>query len=170
MDPVQRFLASEVTKDYETGLVTHREYLRQVIPEEFETSVEIFARVMQEYHTPRNVISLQVDLIRKEHYGTMRGLRLPGKRLDELSQYLAGTTTDTVLVLEGAPAVGQTLGGVELRSRTGVNVVAIVRDGRPFHNPSSDFRLAAGDILVLLGSHKELDEATSVLSPRGRGD
>ena len=142
----------------------------QVIPEEFETSVEIFARVMQEYHTPRYVISLQVDLIRKEHYGTMRGLRLPGKRLDELSQYLAGTTTDTVLVLEGAPAVGQTLGGVELRSRTGVNVVAIVRDGRPFHNPSSDFRLAAGDILVLLGSHKELDEATSVLSPRERGD
>src|SRR2546430_1293032 len=60
----------------------------QVIPEEFETSVEIFARVLQEYHIPRNVISLQVDLIRREHYGTLRGIRLQGKQLDALSQFL----------------------------------------------------------------------------------
>ena len=66
----------------------------QVIPEEFETSVEIFARVLQEYHIPRNVISLQVDLIRKEHYGTLRGIRLQGKQLDALSQFLVGTTSD----------------------------------------------------------------------------
>src|SRR3989338_8289851 len=58
----------------------------QVIPEEFETSVEIFARVLQQYHIPRNVISLQVDLIRKEHYGALRGLRLEGRQLDELSR------------------------------------------------------------------------------------
>ena len=137
----------------------------QVIPEEFETSVEIFARVLQEYHLPRNVISLQVDLIRKEHYGTLRGLRLQGKRLDELSQFLAGTTTDTLLIMEGSPAVGQTLAGLEVRQKSGVTVIAVVRDGQSFHNPSPDFRLASGDILVLLGSHKELDEAMWLLSP-----
>ncbi len=137
----------------------------QVIPEEFETSVEIFARVLQEYHLPRNVISLQVDLIRKEHYGTLRGLRLQGKRLDELSQFLVGTTTDTLLILEGSPAVGQTLAGLEVRRKSGVNVIAVVRSGQSFHNPSPDFRLASGDILVLLGSHKELDEAMWFLSP-----
>ena len=137
----------------------------QVIPEEFETSVEIFARVLQEYHLPRNVISLQVDLIRKEHYGTLRGLRLQGKRLDELSQFLAGTTTDTLLIMEGSPAVGQTLAGLEVRQKSGVTVIAVVRDGQSFHNPSPDFRLASGDILVLLGSHKELDEAMWLLNP-----
>ena len=66
----------------------------EVIPEEFETSVEIFARVLHEYHVPRNVIALQVDLIRKEHYGTLRGLRLAGKQLDELSHFLIGATTE----------------------------------------------------------------------------
>lgn len=137
----------------------------QVIPEEFETSVEIFARVLQEYHLPRNVISLQVDLIRKEHYGTLRGLRLQGKRLDELSQFLVGTTTDTLLILGGSPAVGQTLAGLEVRQKSGVTVIAVVRNGQSFHNPSPDFRLASGDILVLLGSHKELDEAMWLLSP-----
>lgn len=137
----------------------------QVIPEEFETSVEIFARVLQEYHLPRNVISLQVDLIRKEHYGTLRGLRLQGKRLDELTQFLVGTTTDTLLILEGSPAVGQTLAGLEVRQKSGVTVIAVVRDGKSFHNPAPDFRLASGDILVLLGSHKELDEAMGLFSP-----
>ncbi len=139
----------------------------QVIPEEFETSVEIFARVLQEYHIQRNVISLQVDLIRKEHYGTLRGLRLERKRLDELSEYLAGTTADTLLILEGSPAAGKSLEELELRSRTGVTVVAAVRNGASNVNPGPEFRLQAGDILVLLGSHKELDDALQILSPPG---
>ncbi|MFQ5849691.1 MAG: cation:proton antiporter [Candidatus Binatia bacterium] len=137
----------------------------QVIPEEFETSVEIFARVMQEYHIPRNVISLQVDLIRKEHYGTLRGLHFQGKHLDELSQFLAGTTTDTLLILEDSPAVGQTLAALQVRARIGVTVIAVVRDGQSLHNPSPDFCLAVGDILVLLGSHREMDQAMRLLSP-----
>ena len=137
----------------------------QVIPEEFETSVEIFARVLQEYHVPRNVIGLQVDLIRKEHYRTLRGLHLQGRRLDELSQLLVGTTTDTLLILDGSPAVGKSLEGLELRSRSGVTVIAVVRAGKSIPNPGADFVFGAGDVLVLLGSHKALDEATQLLSP-----
>lgn len=142
----------------------------QVIPEEFETSVEIFARVLQEYHIPRNVISLQVDLIRKEHYGTLRGLRLQGKRLDEMSQFLAGITTDTFLLLKDSPAIGKSLEELQLRSRSGVTVIAVVREGESIQNPGSDFLLGAGDILVLLGSHKGLDQATQILSPLRQND
>jgi len=137
----------------------------QVIPEEFETSVEIFARVLQEYHVPRNVISLQVDLIRKEHYGTLRGLRLEGKHLDALSQFLAGTTTDICSILEGSRAVGKTLGEIELRSRTGATVIAVVRDGKSYQNVAGGFVLKAGDMLVLLGGHKALDDAAQIFSP-----
>lgn len=137
----------------------------QVIPEEFETSVEIFARVLQEYHIPRNVIALQVDLIRKEHYGTLRGLHLQGRRLDELGQFLVGTTTDTFLIVKGSPAAGKSLEETELRAQSGVTVIAVVRDGKSIHNPGADFCFAAGDVLVLLGSHQELDQATQILSP-----
>jgi len=142
----------------------------QVIPEEFETSVEIFARVLQQYHIPRNIIALQVELIRKEHYGTLRGLRLQGKRLDELSQFLAGTTTDTFLLTENSPAIGKSLEKIELRSRTEVTVIAVVREGQSIYNPGPDFPLAAGDILILLGSHKALDEASRILSPSNEGE
>jgi monovalent cation:H+ antiporter-2, CPA2 family len=137
----------------------------QVIPEEFETSVEIFARVLQEYHVPRNVISLQVDLIRREHYGTLRGLHLQGRQLDQLSRFLAGTTTDIFLVQEGSPAIGKSLEALELRSRIGVTVIAVVREEKSTPNPPSDFVLQSGDAMILLGSHKALDDASQILSP-----
>jgi monovalent cation:H+ antiporter-2, CPA2 family len=135
----------------------------QVIPEEFETSVEIFARVLQEYHVPGNVIGLQVDLIRNEHYGTLRGLRLQGKQLDELSQFLVGATTDIFSVLDDSPVVGRSLPEIVLGK---VTVIAVVRDGKPFHNVGSDFVLQPGDLLVLLGDHKSLDDAAQMISPR----
>jgi monovalent cation:H+ antiporter-2, CPA2 family len=138
----------------------------QVIPEEFETSVEIFARVLQEYHVPRNVIALQVDLIRREHYGTLRGLRLQGRQIDELNQFLIGVTTDIFSVSESSPLVGQSLREIDLRERSGVTVIAAVRDGKPFHNVGPEFVLRAGDRLVLLGDHKSLDEAALMFSPR----
>lgn len=177
-DPVatQRIVAQARALRPEISIIVRTRYVaeidrlyrlgaNQVIPEEFETSVEIFARVLQEYHMPRNLISLQVDLVRKEHYGALRGLRLQGRQLDELSQYLAGTTTDTVLVLEASPAAGKSLEEIELRALTGVTVIAVVRDGKSIHNPAAEFRLAGGDVLVLLGSHKELDQAIQILSP-----
>jgi CPA2 family monovalent cation:H+ antiporter-2 len=138
----------------------------QVIPEEFETSVEIFARVLQEYHIPRNVIALQVDIIRKEHYGTLRGLRLQGKQLDELAGFLAGTTSDIFSILDDSTVVGKRLEEVDLQARSGASVVAVVREGKSYPNPSGDFVLAAGDRLVLLGGHKALDDAAQILSPR----
>src|SRR5437870_4451258 len=142
----------------------------QVIPEEFETSVEIFARVLEEYHVPRNVISLQVDLIRKEHYSTLRGLRLQGKQLDELNQFLVGTTTDIFSIVGASPAVAKSLEEVDLRSRCGATVLAVVSAGKSYHNLGADFALAAGDMLVLLGDHKALDDAAQILNPQTNVD
>jgi CPA2 family monovalent cation:H+ antiporter-2 len=138
----------------------------EVIPEEFETSVEIFARVLHEYHVPRNVIALQVELIRKEHYGTLRGMGLEGKRLDELNKFLIGATTDIISVLEDSPLVGQSLRQIDLRKRTGATVIAAVRDGKPVSNMGAEFVLQAGDLLVALGDHKALDDVARLINPR----
>jgi CPA2 family monovalent cation:H+ antiporter-2 len=166
-----RRLRSDISIIVRTRYVAEIERLyrlgaNQVIPEEFETSVEIFARVLQEYHVPRNVIGLQVDLIRNEHYGTLRGLRLQGKQLDQLSQFLVGATTDIFSVLDDSPVAGQSLREIALGERSKVTVIAVVRDGKPFHNVGSDFVLQPGDLLVLLGDHKSLDDAAQMISPR----
>ena len=136
----------------------------EVIPEEFETSVEIFARVLQEYHVPRNVITLQVEMVRREGYGMLRGLRLEGKGLDRFSQFLTGATADTFLVQEEAPGAAMSIGELKQHFQGRTSVLALVRDGISVESPALDYRLRPGDILVLLGSHADLDRAVQLLT------
>lgn len=44
----------------------------QVVPEEFETSIEIFSRVLQYYRMPSRVIAEKAERIRKEGYALLR--------------------------------------------------------------------------------------------------
>lgn len=136
----------------------------EVIPEEFETSVEIFARVLQEYHVPRNVITLQVEMVRREGYGMLRGLRLEGKSLDRFSRFLTGAAADTFLVQEDAPGASCTIGELKDHFQGRTSVLALVRDGASVESPPMDYRLRPHDILVLLGSHADLDRAVQLLT------
>jgi CPA2 family monovalent cation:H+ antiporter-2 len=52
-----------------------------VIPEEFETSIEIFSRVLGLYPIPRNIIDAQVRILRDEGYGILRGAALTDQRV-----------------------------------------------------------------------------------------
>jgi len=135
----------------------------EVVPEEFETSVEIFARVLRRLRVPRNVITLQVELIRKQGYSMLRGLALPRQTLDQLDQILAATTTESFMVPKRSPAAGRSIRDLQLRKMTGATVIAVVRDGQPSTNPSPDFVMQPGDILVMVGSHGQLDQALARL-------
>lgn len=141
----------------------HRLGATEVIPEEFETSVEIFARVLRRLRVPRNVITLQIDLIRKQNYSMLRGVALPTQTLSQLDRILAATTTETFLVGERSPAAGRTIRQLQLRRTTGVTIIAVVHDGQPFTNPAPELEIHAGDILVMLGSHAQLDRALTQL-------
>jgi len=135
----------------------------EVIPEEFETSVEIFARVLRRLRVPRNVIALQVELIRKQGYSMLRGLALPRQTLDQLDQILAATTTESFMVPRSSPAAGRSIRELQLRKLTGVTIIAVVRSAKPTTNPPPDLVIEAGDILVMVGNHVQLDQAQSRL-------
>ncbi len=135
----------------------------EVIPEEFETSVEIFARVLRRLHVPRNVITRQIELIRVEGYRMLRSVKLPNQTLDQLTSILAATTAESFLVTPRSPAVNKSLRDLRLREETGVNVIAIVRGGVSHASPEADFVIQAGDILMLVGAHAQLDHGLRVL-------
>ncbi len=140
----------------------------EVIPEEFETSIEIFTRVLRQYHLPRNIIAAQVDLIRREGYGMFRGLKLPDATVDQLTAILTAGTTDTFLVLNESPACGKTVADLNLRFLSGCTIIAVVRDNKPTTNPPADFKIESGDVIVLLGTHAEIDKSFDLLSPPKR--
>ncbi|HYE76024.1 MAG TPA: cation:proton antiporter, partial [Blastocatellia bacterium] len=136
----------------------------QVIPEEFETSVEIFARVLREYGVARNVIQHEIEAIRSEGYQMLRSPSLPLADLDRLAEVLATLQTETVLIEDDSRAVGKSLKELDLRHQTGVTVTAIVRNAQTEVNPSPSFRIAVGDILVLIGKPEEVEAASEYIN------
>ncbi len=143
---------SEVPDLYQLGA-------NQVIPEEFETSVEIFSRVLREYGLARHEIDQQVEEIRREGYRMLRTPSLPAVERSELAKVLNAASTETTLLGANSAAIGKTIGELKLRKRTGATVIAVVRDGQTQINPGAEFELAAGDTLVLLGSPEQISVA-----------
>ena len=149
--------ASDVDELYRLGA-------NQVIPEEFETSIEIFSRVLHEYHVPANVIANQIQLVRFGGYKMLRGLSLDQENLGRVAALFAGATVDNVQLDPDAPAVGRTLRELDIRKNTGATVIAIAREGEANTNPGPDFQLRPDDIVVLIGGHRDLDHAVNLLT------
>jgi CPA2 family monovalent cation:H+ antiporter-2 len=132
----------------------------EVIPEEFETSIEIFARVLRLYGVPSNVIHREVQAVRGEQYEVLRGLKLPDLRIDALAHLGVHGALDTVQVEEGAKAVDENPVSLRLRRETGAMVIAVVREGVAYYTPDPEYRFRVGDAVVLVGDRESLERAT----------
>jgi CPA2 family monovalent cation:H+ antiporter-2 len=150
-------LVAEVKELYRLGA-------DEVIPEEFETSIAILARVLRRFHVPANVVRLQEQALRQEGYSFLRGSDVTGSLMTSVTRMIEGAITDTYYLEPGSPAVGKTLLEIDLRGRTRALVIAVVRDGKHTLGPEADFVFKAGDILVLVGDHQALDAAYGALS------
>ena len=134
-----------------------------VVPEEFETSIEIFSLVLQTYKLPQSFVMQMVTQVRHEGYALLRRSELP-----ELEHHLRGGTladaaVETCRIDDDSPAQGKTLAEIALPSRTGASVIAWTHAGVTQANPSENTRLMAGDIVVLLGSRVQIRQAMELL-------
>lgn len=57
----------------------------------------------------------------------------------------------------------RTVADTELRRRTGVSIVAVVRDGAPIPAPGPDAELRGGDVLVVTGTPAGIADAEAAL-------
>ncbi len=129
----------------------------EVVPEEFETSIEIFARVLALYGIPDHLIAREVDGVREAHYGALRGRGGPDLRLDRLRHLGALHAVEMLEVAEGAPAVGGHPTTLDVRRKTGATVVAVIRQGAVHFTPDPAFRFRPLDAVVVVGDREALD-------------
>ncbi|KAF0179948.1 MAG: monovalent cation:H+ antiporter-2 CPA2 family [Nitrospirae bacterium] len=139
----------------------------EVIPEEFETSVEIFARVLHHYHVPKNAIHQRIEEIRDDNYTMLRGIRLPAKALSERHSFLKGLHTETYQILKGTRADGVSIKALRLRAETGATILAVQRNDEVHQNPSPDFHLHADDLLLLIGNRESVEKSAEYLAGSG---
>lgn len=133
----------------------------EVIPEEFETSIEIFSRVLARYNFPRSLITDMVDKVRSDSYTALRSFEVPKRHLFEKVEWLPEIEVDGYKVSEGSHLVDRSIGELQIRKRTGATVVAVRRGPRVFINPEPDFRFRAGDIILFTGERKSMEKALS---------
>lgn len=128
----------------------------EVVPEEFETSVGIFSRVLTRYLIPRNEIEKMIVEVRSLGYDMFRNAEIEPAKISDLRRYLPNVEVVTVRVEERAPACGKTLADLALRKSLGVNAIGILRESGNVLNPHSDTEISAGDVLLVLGTSEQI--------------
>jgi CPA2 family monovalent cation:H+ antiporter-2 len=134
----------------------------EVIPEEFETSLEIFSRVLTRYLIPRDEIERLISQARADGYEMLRTQQRMGVSLPELKQNLPDLDISAVRLVQGSPVAGRSIGEIELRKTYGVTVLAIRRGTEIISNPGADTVLHAEDLLIILGPPARLTGACHI--------
>ncbi|CAG0988325.1 Putative cation/proton antiporter YbaL [Geobacteraceae bacterium] len=140
----------------------------EVVPEEFETSIEIFSRVLRNFLVPHDQIDHCVAEIRSGSYDMFRTLSRRHSHAVGIAGYLTGAEIGTFRVKKGAPLEGESLRQGTLRSRSGASLLVIKRGEEVTPNPDPVWVLQEGDIVLLLGTPEQLGAAARLFeSPAG---
>ena len=134
-----------------------------VIPEEFETALQIFRKVLERYHIPLNVIMKQTTLLREESYSFLRKEGGDISSFTHLDEILAQGLTETYYVNDDNIHINKNLTEINLRAKTEATIIAIVRDGKTISNPSAKEIIKPADTLVIYGTHLSVDKAMDLL-------
>lgn len=124
----------------------------EVIPEEFETSIAIFHRVLRRYLVTEPQIQEITAHFRSAHYGLLRGNTPKAPVSRSGPPAIPGLEIATVPVNIGRTRiVGLTLEQIDLRGRFGITVLAIQRAGRTITHIEANERIRPDDVLYVLG-------------------
>ncbi len=128
----------------------------EVIPEEFETSVEIFTRVLEEFMVPGNDIDDIIRKLRADNYALLSGDDRLKKATTRLIHRLPQLDVRTYRILEHSLLCGISLAQANLRQKYHLNIVAIGRGEDYNFNLSPDEVFHEGDILFILGKDSDI--------------
>lgn len=146
-----------------TRFVTEIEALLQmgaqeVVAEEYETSVEMFIRVLSAYLVPKGDIERFVREIRAEGYGMLRRPMLNLADACSLGGVCSSFGATVLTIAPGAFADGKTLIESKLRHEHGLTVVAVQRDNEILLNPDPALVMRAGDRVHVFGEQEVISD------------
>ncbi|MEQ8221353.1 MAG: cation:proton antiporter [Candidatus Eremiobacterota bacterium] len=126
----------------------------EVIAEEFETSIEIFTRVLKKYFIPSNEIEEIISRCRNDRY---KMFRTPdtGSTIQDLTHIPAIEIT-TVRIGNISSITGKSLVEIDLRKKYEITLLAVQRDSQIIENPDGNTVLKENDLLVLLGTAEKI--------------
>ena len=139
--------------------------VNEVVPEEFETSIEILSRVLRNYMVPQDNIERCVAEVRSDGYEMLRSMSKRHSHAVGISGYLSGAEIAMYQLKEGSPLAGQSLQHGTIKSSSGATVLVIKRGSEVFLNPDPVMVLEPDDLILLLGTPEQLLIAKTLFEP-----
>jgi len=122
-----------------------------VIPEEFETSIEIFTRVLNRYLVPEDEIQSFTDSFRAENYEMLRPMTSRKVQLNTTLNVPELRITCLRVTKDVPELTGKTLLESKVRQLFDINVMAIQRNHELISHMTADTLIERDDLLYLIG-------------------
>ncbi len=130
----------------------------EVIPEEYETAVEIFIRVLHHYLVPQQDIDRFMTEVRADGYQMLRSQPRSLVSICDVSGCLSDSEMKVILLEDGSPLAGKSIAEIGMRRKYGVTILAIRRRDKMEPNPAADTVLQTGDGLILFGTSESISK------------
>ncbi|AHY46833.1 Sodium/hydrogen exchanger family [Rubrobacter radiotolerans] len=126
----------------------------EAVQPEFEAGLELSRQALSHLGMEAAAVQRFSDQVRSEFYAPMNSAS--GENGDGLLAQLRRTSemigTEWLRLPGESGLAGRSIGEAEVRARTGVSVVAVVREHEVLPNPGPETYLEAGDVLGVLGT------------------
>ncbi|MFP4602619.1 MAG: cation:proton antiporter [Halochromatium sp.] len=140
----------------------------EVFPEHLESSLQFAQQLLLLLGLPQSRVETAVAQVRSEHYASLRAVFLdsnevvatPGGRLENAT--VGEPQLSSVTLHRNSPAVGQTPEQLGLEA-DGIELLDVRRAGIRVPGPLLDTELRGGDVLVLRGPGRALEQAMARL-------
>ncbi len=129
----------------------------EVIPEEFETSVQIFTNVLQNFLVPEDDIEQFIEKVRADNYQLFKGELKPPKtyRRNNLADF---NITCLRMNADSNKFLGKPLKELNLRADYGINILGIKRKNEMLENIQPEEKLKQGDIIYIQGNQSKIEQ------------
>ncbi|MFT6763767.1 MAG: TrkA domain protein [Candidatus Aldehydirespiratoraceae bacterium] len=136
----------------EVGVLTHRDGRRDIV---------VYDAV------DPDSCSLQVSLSSDDTrtLAELLGTSQVNTAVQAVQQEIEGLAIEWFTLRDTAPLANATIGDSEMRTKTGVSIVAIIRDDIPTPAPGPGFGLIGGDVIVSVGTIEGLAKARELIAP-----
>lgn len=129
----------------------------EVIPEEFETSIEIFSRILQNFLVPVDDIDKFIESIRSDNYNLFQAkkklpLTVKSTRIPDFKVTCVSINKDSGKI------VGKSIKESNIRAEYGINVLAISRKDEMIYNISPDEIILQDDLVFIHGKPENVDK------------
>ncbi len=128
----------------------------EVIPEEFETSIQIFTNILENFLVPKDNIEQLIDRVRADNYHMFKAeLKAPKTfRPNYISDF---NITCLRMTSDSNRFLGKSLRELDLRAKYGITVLGIKRGGEMLNSIIPEENLKPGDLIYVQGSPGDID-------------